>query len=358
MYFTDFSRAHAIRIMQKIASFPCAKIFLYPVDPITQGAFDYYSIVKKPIDITKIINNLLSQKYKTFVEWKKEMYQIYENSKIYNGENALVTVLALQLIKHFEKEFRKFCAYDQRLWKSEFQRISHQLSILSKQLPGQLIDQYQNLDKMSLDEIPSKPQNQKVSNDSQKVESYKVSNKKPATNSSQISQKSESAQTIKIDGNNEEENNMNYDDNFFISLEGDFDEIKMNNNNSCQTNNRLNIFGTSNPLNGDDFDSPPEIQAAKNASSSHQMAISDNTFTSQRPPVNSLESVIHKVDNTKQPLMFPQSEINCQQKFISRQAPVETDFEEFGNYTEETESKNQDPYDEDSGYIDVSGFFD
>lgn len=125
--FTDFSRAHAIRVMENLANYPCAKLFLYPVNSQQEGLYDYSLIVKRPMDITSIINNLLNGRYKSFSEWKRDIYQIYQNSKLFNGPESYITILALQLLKRFNQEFSSFFSYDPNIWKDEYQRISDKL---------------------------------------------------------------------------------------------------------------------------------------------------------------------------------------------------------------------------------------
>ena len=128
--FSDFSRAHAIRVMETLANYPCAKLFLYPVNSHSEGAYDYYQIIKKPMDITSIINNLLNGRYKNFSDWKRDVYLILQNSKTYNGPDSYITILASQLIDHFDREFSSFYSYDSSIWKQEFQRISEKLKIM------------------------------------------------------------------------------------------------------------------------------------------------------------------------------------------------------------------------------------
>lgn len=134
--FNEFSRAHAIRVMEKLIEYPSAKRFLCPVDPIKEGAYDYYDVIKKPADITSILNKLLNDNYQTMFDWRNDIHQIGVNAKLYNGENSCISILSDELIKHFEKLFKSFFIYDSRIWRHEYSRISSQLgSMIEKGLP-------------------------------------------------------------------------------------------------------------------------------------------------------------------------------------------------------------------------------
>lgn len=128
--FSDFSRAHAIRVMETLTGYPCAKLFIFPVNSQSEGTHDYYHIIKRPMDITTIMNNLLNGKYRNFSEWKRDVYQIYQNSKTFNGSDSYITAMAAQFIKHFDREFDSFFSYDSKIWTEKYQKISNKLDNL------------------------------------------------------------------------------------------------------------------------------------------------------------------------------------------------------------------------------------
>lgn len=148
MPFTQESKAHAIRIMQNISQRPCAKPFLFPVDPIATNCIDYYNVIKKPICISLIINKLLSaeENYPNIESWRSDILLIYQNVITYHGIGSPICALAETFLKIFEKKFRSFSiCYDSSLWLKSFSAICQKEKMLEVNMPGTLGSVYRSL---------------------------------------------------------------------------------------------------------------------------------------------------------------------------------------------------------------------
>lgn len=51
---------------------------------------DYYEIIKKPMDINKIITRIDEQKYVDFAELERDFMQLCQNAQTYNEEASLI----------------------------------------------------------------------------------------------------------------------------------------------------------------------------------------------------------------------------------------------------------------------------
>ncbi|KAJ8974910.1 hypothetical protein NQ317_009839 [Molorchus minor] len=51
---------------------------------------DYYEIIKKPIDINKILNRIEDGKYTDFVDLERDFMLLCQNAQIYNEEASLI----------------------------------------------------------------------------------------------------------------------------------------------------------------------------------------------------------------------------------------------------------------------------
>ncbi|XP_074647332.1 nucleosome-remodeling factor subunit BPTF-like [Tubulanus polymorphus] len=60
--------------------------FLEPVDPLEVG--DYYDIIKEPMDLTTLENNLLAGKYDHLHEFVKDVMKIFDNCRYYNPRES------------------------------------------------------------------------------------------------------------------------------------------------------------------------------------------------------------------------------------------------------------------------------
>ena len=90
-------------IMNEIRSHPVSEMFLEPVDPIRDGAPDYFKVIKKPMDLTTIQNKLDNRIYKNVQEWKDDMHLVTSNATTYNGKKSPVGAIALEVQKLFRE---------------------------------------------------------------------------------------------------------------------------------------------------------------------------------------------------------------------------------------------------------------
>ncbi|CAD7080477.1 unnamed protein product [Hermetia illucens] len=69
--------------------------------PSRQKLPDYYEIIKRPIDIKKILQRIEDQKYYDFADFEKEFFQLCQNAQIYNEEASLIYDDSLELQRVF-----------------------------------------------------------------------------------------------------------------------------------------------------------------------------------------------------------------------------------------------------------------
>lgn len=64
--------------------------FRQPVDPTVLGIPDYFEIVKKPMDLSTIKNNLNSGKYSDPWEYVDDVWLMFDNAWLYNRKTSRV----------------------------------------------------------------------------------------------------------------------------------------------------------------------------------------------------------------------------------------------------------------------------
>ncbi|CAC5412068.1 BRD4 [Mytilus coruscus] len=80
--------------------------FYQPVDPIALGLYDYFEIVKKPMDLSTIKNNLECCLYKSVDEFSDDMRLLYQNCYLYSEPDTEIYKMAKQLQEYFEKTMK------------------------------------------------------------------------------------------------------------------------------------------------------------------------------------------------------------------------------------------------------------
>jgi len=84
--------------------------FYYAVDPIRLNIPDYWDVIKHPMDMSKIKENLLNGKYADSKDFQKDVHLMFENARTYNPAGHPVHILADRLEKSFEEQLAKIHA--------------------------------------------------------------------------------------------------------------------------------------------------------------------------------------------------------------------------------------------------------
>ncbi|XP_041357029.1 transcription initiation factor TFIID subunit 1-like isoform X3 [Gigantopelta aegis] len=88
--------------------------FLLPVNP--KEVPDYHRIVKRPMDLQTIRENLRHKQYHSRESFLVDVNQIVENSKMYNGVRHMLTMTAQTMLDHC---IRRFAEKEQKLMRLE-----------------------------------------------------------------------------------------------------------------------------------------------------------------------------------------------------------------------------------------------
>lgn len=62
---------------------------------------DYYEVIRKPLDIKKILSRIDEAKYTDFADLEKDFYQLCNNAQVYNEESSLIYEDSIALQKVF-----------------------------------------------------------------------------------------------------------------------------------------------------------------------------------------------------------------------------------------------------------------
>jgi len=84
-------------------------IFNSPVDPVALGLPDYFTIIKKPMDLGTVRKRLHSYEYNTRRECAEDIRLCLRNAMTYNPPNNLVHNSAKDLLAFFEDQMASFC---------------------------------------------------------------------------------------------------------------------------------------------------------------------------------------------------------------------------------------------------------
>jgi len=81
--------------------------FYTPVDPVLLNIPDYYEVIKQPMDMSKIKENLLNGRYADSRQFTADVHLMFENARTYNPVGHVIHTLAVDLEKSFEEQMVK-----------------------------------------------------------------------------------------------------------------------------------------------------------------------------------------------------------------------------------------------------------
>jgi hypothetical protein len=92
-----------MRLVNELWNHEQGVIFQKPVDPILLRLYDYYDIIKEPMDLSTVKCKLITNRYQGSSEFLREVLLIFHNCIRYNGTLNEVGRAALQLKQRFRE---------------------------------------------------------------------------------------------------------------------------------------------------------------------------------------------------------------------------------------------------------------
>ncbi|KAI8088239.1 hypothetical protein BDF21DRAFT_378346 [Thamnidium elegans] len=92
------------RVINKLNKQHCALSFTQPVDEVLDGAIGYYTVIKKPMDLSMIKRKVENKEYTTFRQFEDDVRLMFSNCYAFNGPGTFVYNEGQELEAVFEKE--------------------------------------------------------------------------------------------------------------------------------------------------------------------------------------------------------------------------------------------------------------
>ena len=134
MSMSEPRRQACLKITRKLMKFPCARLFLHPVD--TTGKTDYNDIIKSPQDLTSIYSRLIKKEYPTVESWEHDLVLIWYNCERYNGHDSVPYILAQRLNDHYKKLRERYFTYTFGKWNTQLTQLKSKIDKLVASPPS------------------------------------------------------------------------------------------------------------------------------------------------------------------------------------------------------------------------------
>lgn len=103
----DHLPPQCIKITKQFMDDKLSGFFIEPFhDPDKAVRDDYYSIIKKPMDLSTIMKKLKENNYVCISDWSNDMNLIFDNAIKYNTDKTLIGNIAIYLKRKLEKKIK------------------------------------------------------------------------------------------------------------------------------------------------------------------------------------------------------------------------------------------------------------
>jgi hypothetical protein len=102
---SEYDRTWCTKLLATVTKWPISYPFLMPVDPIRDGAPNYLTIVKNPMDFGTMKKKLSESKYNSVQEFIDDIQLICDNAKLFNGSTSMYGLFCNDIMAEVHKQY-------------------------------------------------------------------------------------------------------------------------------------------------------------------------------------------------------------------------------------------------------------
>ena len=133
-----------LTIIKELKEHPITKPFHEPILPGSDAPVNYFEIIKKPIDLRTITNNINENKYLKITQFFKDIDLIFKNAENYNETVSLMGYCAKKSKEIFEKKTRLASNISLEIWSLENYRLKNKITELLTKSPSKIKNYFNN----------------------------------------------------------------------------------------------------------------------------------------------------------------------------------------------------------------------
>lgn len=119
------------KITKEIIELPISAPFRQPVDRNVDE--NYFNIIRHPMDLKTVQKKLRDEEYDTFLDWKHDLFLIFENAIEYNSKEHILGQIAIYLKKFTEKRLGNLILFNQQTYEASSRFCYRQLITIAQQ---------------------------------------------------------------------------------------------------------------------------------------------------------------------------------------------------------------------------------
>ena len=136
--FTRVELEFCKEVTRKLFEHPLAKAFIRPVNPELDRAFDYFNIIKHPMDLGTIKKKLENGEYQNTTDWMSDIKLVWDNAKLYNDKKHILHRAAERLNKKCIEIFKCIPKDESEYWALKLAKANAKLTKFLQTIPSEI----------------------------------------------------------------------------------------------------------------------------------------------------------------------------------------------------------------------------
>jgi hypothetical protein len=108
------------------------------VDPVRDGAPDYFDYITEPMALAEVRWKLTRNEYDSVQAWEHDVNLICQNAKTYNGDHILLAHLVMEAWVWFNHRMKRFPSTQEEDWTGKIQSTAKKLFDVLSHPPTEL----------------------------------------------------------------------------------------------------------------------------------------------------------------------------------------------------------------------------
>ena len=133
---TEYDKSWCSKLINEVWNRTISQPFQTPVDPDTDGAPDYFEVIKKPMDLSTMKSKLNKGIYKSLKEVQEDFHLIFQNTRDYNEEDSIYSWMADDLEEWIEKKFKNKSDSFETEWNQNLLKVTKKIRLHLNKAPS------------------------------------------------------------------------------------------------------------------------------------------------------------------------------------------------------------------------------
>ena len=126
MSISKYQRDKLLHIIEKLISWDICAPFRELVDPIRDGATDYFDVIKEPMSLNEVKKKLVNNQYTDLKGITYDVNLIWNNARLYNHEDSIFALMAKEAQNYFNEKMKTFPSTPEEEWLRKIRRVANQ----------------------------------------------------------------------------------------------------------------------------------------------------------------------------------------------------------------------------------------